>query len=784
MAATSIFIDGRRIPVPGVYSRLDPTGLEVQGLSAAGILALIGTGKGTLPPVTEITDGQDLANRALVNRPRQARELLTEGALLDGSRFAFEPSLDEAISGGAQQIFLLRVDPSTRSTLQLLDSLSNAVIDLATVEYGADSNSVNIQVQTGTTQGKLITIVDGTESEVLDDVGGDTIFTLQYTEPMGDQAPGWDSMTLAIDAANITAAGARAESGLDGDHLSIGTSDSGIATVESSAAGDTAIDVIVYGLAGGGIPTKQRVTVNGTTPVPVGSVNWDANGIKGLAIVGSTAAVGTITVDDSAATAILSVAPGSFSSGGVRASAMFVAAEALTLTSSAGTPNVQVFGTSTTGAALAEEVTTGTGGVATAASSWASIEFLALVDVPAATTITTTGSAAKTVHTTQNTLLKVADYFNARQVPNVATPANPFGFVFTIETGITTLDPAELDHTASPINVDNPATGSFTADLFFVIEAINAGSQLVTATKVTGAGQPPANLGSAQFLTGGIDGVPTTTEYTKALDLLTQVRVNTIVPLTTDAGVHEQVRAHCEYMAGIGRNERDAKVGLKGVTALATKAEIKSKIVAVNSRHVAAVAQAVDRFDVDNIQTTYDPQFFAAIVAGMQAGSPVGEPLTFKQVNALGFSQATDWDPVNDAAELIDAGLTFLENQDGVGRRIVRAVTTKLGTNNIAFIEQSANEAVNFTVFNVRTNLEGLVGKKGLAPNVNQARANVLATTSQLIKEQVLVAAAKPELELIFDVLEVALAVAPVLPINFVVPTIHLSTAQAITQGQ
>ena len=127
---------------------------------------------------------------------------------------------------------------------------------------------------------------------------------------------------------------------------------------------------------------------------------------------------------------------------------------------------------------------------------------------------------------------------------------------------------------------------------------------------------------------------------------------------------------------------------------------------------------------------------------------------------------------------MIAGGLCFLENVEGVGRRVVRNITTHLSTANIAFTEGSVNEAVNFSVYNFRTNMEIAVGKKGFSGTINATKGVAVNTLGLLIDEQVLVAWQALNIDLVVDVLSVEVAMAPVIPINFVANTVHLITIQ------
>jgi hypothetical protein len=127
---------------------------------------------------------------------------------------------------------------------------------------------------------------------------------------------------------------------------------------------------------------------------------------------------------------------------------------------------------------------------------------------------------------------------------------------------------------------------------------------------------------------------------------------------------------------------------------------------------------------------------------------------------------------------MINAGLLFLENVEGTGRRIVRNVTSHLSSNNIAFVEGSVNQAVNYATFNFRTNMEASVGKKGFAGTINAAKGIAVNTLGLLVDATILVTWRSLGIELVVDVLEVSVEMAPVLPINFVKNTIHLVTVR------
>jgi len=760
--ATTIFFAGRVTSVPGSYSEVDATGLEQVGLGASGIVALLGTAEGGIP-VTELETVDDFMR---FTKPESPRQTFRSGDLLEGSGILFEPSNDDQILAGAQEVVAMKVNPATASVATLVNAQGDA-IDLTSKDYGAFTEQINVSVADGTLQGKLLTIIFEEITESVDDLGGDAIFKLTYSEATASS--GWDSMTGQINAGGeLEANGTKAELGLDSD---IGTQlpSSSAIDVVSTSGSDTQF-ITVYGLDGSGDPVSETLQLTGVISQR-GSQTFSA--VYGAKL--SSAAVGTISVDPEGGGAdVLTFAPTELVQGMVTCNAMFLANGQLQLSSSVGETGVVIVeGANTVGATVLEKVTlTGATSINTT-GSWTKIAGIVLGDVAAANTVTMTGDALKSTPAVHTTVQQLADYVNARI-------EGGDGFTLTLETGNTSFLTDNLDVSVAAVNIDSPAEPDFTADLYAVIDWINTNSQLVTAARATGAtGGAPSNTTSPIFLSGGIEGTTSFANWQAALNWLKQIRVNSVVALTGDPAVHAAVDAHCAYMGGIGRSERDGFVGLlnTGLTAVPTKAEAKTQIIDLNSRHIRACAQAVDRFNTQGVRTTFPPYFTAAVAAGMQAGSPVGTSLTFKQPNVLNFSQDTSWNPADDAEELIQAGLLFMENVEGVGRRWVRNVTTHLSSNNLAFIEGSVNEAANYSVYTFRTAMEYAVGRKGFAGTVNAAGGVAIGELGLLVDEGILVQYRSLDIELIADVLEVSVEIAPVIPINFVQSTIHLVIA-------
>ena len=764
--ATSIFFNGRTISVPGSYSEVDASGLEQVGLSAAGIVAVLGTAEGGTP-VSAISEVKDFLR---IKKPEKARELFRSGDLREVADMLFAPAKDPDILGGAVEMVAMKVNPATQSSGSFPNAYGDA-LRVISEDYGAFTSQVNVSIADGTSQGKLVAITFEDKVESVDDLGGDAMFNLNYVKPTG----GWDAMTAEIEAGgNVVTKGTRDQAGLDSEiTILVQPFGASVLTISSANAADVN-QVVIYGLDDTGAAVYETLTLNGTTGV-VGAQLFTK--VLGARVVGTTLGVVTIMAG---VDVILTIVAGTATDSGLAACAAMYAVGTLDVVANGVTAKDMVLvGLSATGALQLEKLTLAGATPVNGTGIFSEILYLAMGDVEAARTVTLTGEAVRTNGANQNVLQKVSDYYNARSFTSGGTT---YGFVLTLVTGIMTFDPNDLDVTTGaggPVDCLNPANPGFKADLWAVINWININSAYVSASAATGAkGGAPDNTTSPVFLSGGGEGTTLFTHWQTALNLLKKVRVNSIVVLTPDPAVHAALDAHCAYMCGIGRSERDGFVGLMntGMTALPTKAEAKAQIVDLNTRHIRAVAQRIERYNSAGERQSFDPPFLAAVVAGMQAGSPVGTSLTYKCANILSLSQDSSWNPTDDSEEMIQAGLCFFENIEGIGRRCVRNITTHLSSNNIAYIEGSVNEAVNFAVFNFRQNLEFAVGKRGFSGTVNAAKGVAIGTLGLLKDEEIIVASRSLDIELVVDVMEVSVELAPIIPINFVQSTVHLVT--------
>lgn len=346
----------------------------------------------------------------------------------------------------------------------------------------------------------------------------------------------------------------------------------------------------------------------------------------------------------------------------------------------------------------------------------------------------------------------------------------------TVEAGTTGGRKVTVKQTAS----GQTETFDDQASLSALINKLNGSSQLVAAVQEPGATDLP-QVASAQNMSGGSTGTASASDWQAALNLLKQVRVNQVVPLSGDAGIISATQAHVDYMCGAGQSERQAFVGLcqNDGTPLNLTA-LKSAIQAIGDRNVQALVESVQRFGTDGTVQTFPPYFLAVLAAGMRSGAGLGEPLTHKYIKVQGIVRDVSWNPVDDADALIQSGALITQRVDGIGTRFVRDVTTHLQDNNLAFCEGSVNGSLNFAAFTLRNALEFAVGRPGFSGTQNAVKTMAISILSQMVQANILAGFTTPTVTPVNDQFQVAVSIAPNIPVNFIPITISVVTAQTL----
>ena len=236
-----------------------------------------------------------------------------------------------------------------------------------------------------------------------------------------------------------------------------------------------------------------------------------------------------------------------------------------------------------------------------------------------------------------------------------------------------------------------------------------------------------------------------------ALDALLQLRCNEIVPLVSDPAevpasarapgdptgdqtllaIHLLTRDHCRLAEGPYKSERNAFIAYD-----APFARLRGHAAKISDRNVSLCGQGVTVLDARGNITALPAWAMACIAAGLQAGAPIGEPLTFKYGNVLGLSQKDGtWSPrsLGNSNALLQAGVLFMEPVDGKGFRFVRDLTTYLFDENLIFTDRNVNYAVNTVSYELRTDLENrFTGLRALPATVGAMKEAAVAKLEAL----------------------------------------------------
>jgi len=750
--ASAIFFGGRRINIPGAYSVIDASALAGLAPGAVGIVALLGEAEGGKPLSVE-SEFSD------ATRPETILKRYRSGDLRHAGQFCFAPSTDPAIPGGAQRIVGVKVNPALQSSRTLYDGqlVPIASVDLLSRDWGLFTSQISIEVEAGTNLGKKYTVVFEDKTEIFDDVGASPVLDVIYA----NLGSGYDNVDVTNTATQFRGAAVKQSKGKLAD---ITQPAAGVLTIVSSNALDITQLVTLYGFNGLDQPIKETLALNGTTPV-VGAVVFA--GLTGVRM--DTAAAGTVTITDVGLFTNATLTTGILSQGlnllGPNAPAAGVVTIA-DLTADQPGQLVMVRGLDANGIEVVERFYLATAFTTPVVGTqvFSAIIQMELGFAANANTIQMDVLAFLTSHATFKTTRQVADRLNT--LPGFTANSlrrNTFKMVDL------DYDPTAQDCQGTLVNIY--------ADLMDFIENMNTRSLYISATRNAAPGAlPPANTAGPLYLTGGTEGTTTIAQWQTAINLLKKRRVNIIVPMTNDPAVHALLAFHLIERAGKLRSEANGYIGI-GTNAGAgeAKAKIKSQIQLLNTRHISALSQEAKMNNPDTGEAVfYPPHFFGVIAAGMQAGSPIGEPLTHKRPFVSDIRNDNSWSIEDDTEELIDAGLMMAEKVDGVGIRFIRSVTTHLDDDNVVFTEMSANESANTAIFELRRQLELRIGQRGLGGTVANIKGLTYDTLERLVKDEIIVAYKSVSVEQIGDTFPISVEIAPILPINFIPVTVHL----------
>jgi hypothetical protein len=290
----------------------------------------------------------------------------------------------------------------------------------------------------------------------------------------------------------------------------------------------------------------------------------------------------------------------------------------------------------------------------------------------------------------------------------------------------------------------------FTDNLMLFIDTINTQSALITAKRATAASTAP--LAGTDFgdglpafgtysLTGAVSNTTSASSLQACFDELIKHRHNTCVPLwsadTVDFTieyVHSLLQTNTKRGSGVYKNEIDGIASYRpptGGPVGTALTSIKNYATTLNSRNVALVFQDVKRPGLNGKVNQYAPHMLACAIAGMQAGSTVGTPLTYKLVKANSIlCRDTKVDVLDRTTsdDLLLSGTLFAEFVKGIGYRIVRNLSTYTATDNLAYTDRHVNYELNYMAYDLRTAIEEkFIGVKATPATIGSIRSAVIS---------------------------------------------------------
>ena len=207
---------------------------------------------------------------------------------------------------------------------------------------------------------------------------------------------------------------------------------------------------------------------------------------------------------------------------------------------------------------------------------------------------------------------------------------------------------------------------------------------------------------------------------------------------------------------------------------------------ALNSGYTSIVGQDVRVLDKTGTLEWLDPWAHACVLAGMQAGSPVGEPNTFKlmKVNDVRVRDGS-WDAKKDADTMIDAGVTIAQPLDTGGFRCALGNTTYGKDASFVWNRVSVVEAAGFVAYDLRYNLELVFTGTKARTGTAEAIANFIKNRMTIYRDDAEAIVGDDlndglgyknlRVEIQGATAIINVSVTPVQGIDFILPTIYLA---------
>lgn len=393
-------------------------------------------------------------------------------------------------------------------------------------------------------------------------------------------------------------------------------------------------------------------------------------------------------------------------------------------------------------------------------------------------------------------------------------------------------DPAEFDFIVMKevpgTYIDEAASGSIasgntgvalSANVRAVFDWLNSGSQsyvyaedddgiFTSASSKTLAllnvADPGTTFSFSEISVGtkGSLGSLNSTAYTGVLaEIYEDLDLDLIVPIVDDYlglsvtgsadAIFNAVLNHCKSMSTVGSEERIGLVGYLFTDAGGLYPDgdydtvtttLIGKAVALNSPYMVVCAPRLKTFDIKGNLKFFNGTYTAAYIAGLIASFPVGEPITNKEIS--GMQGLSSYFKNRQILQLIDNGVLTIERVGGV-LKVVQGVTSWVSDDNFNRKEISVRLVTNYVAKNCRENLKQFIGRKNSPQILQMIKGSLTQVLRELENNEIIVGTtAYPAYRNLIvsadgDVVRVSFECSPVLPINYILITIHATIFKA-----
>ena len=224
----------------------------------------------------------------------------------------------------------------------------------------------------------------------------------------------------------------------------------------------------------------------------------------------------------------------------------------------------------------------------------------------------------------------------------------------------------------------------------------------------------PDNTDAFIYFTGGSNGSYGVPQWTTALTALETEDVQIIATPSTDASVHSMISSHCTTMSNvINRKERTAilggAIGMSDASAITAAQDLNNKLVSFCCDNPIKVNLITGKTE------TLSGAMLGVMLAAMESSMSPNMPLTFKQLNVLGFTKIRN---VTNITSLIKAGIMVCNsNPENLSEYIcIRALTTFQG-NDLINNERSMVREDLFMNRDLRAQFRPVIGSAGISTN-------------------------------------------------------------------